>query len=34
MAIYCYNNGRWKYGSVQLIKGEDYGIKGEEYVIG
>ena len=34
MAIYCYNNGRWKYGSVQLIKGEDYGINGEEYVIG
>ena len=24
MAIYCYYNGRWKYGSVQLIKGEDY----------
>lgn len=34
MAIYCYYNGRWKYGSVQLIKGEDYGIKGEEFVIG
>lgn len=24
MAIYCYYNGRWKYGSIQLIEGEDY----------